>query len=59
MTQEIIMAFLFGVFYGTAVRAAFDSPEFWQLVRRVLSRAKQKAGELYNRTIILIREYRT
>lgn len=32
MTQELILMFLFGVFYGTALRAAFESVGFWVLV---------------------------
>lgn len=32
MTQELLIAFLFGIFFGTAVKAAFESIGFWVLV---------------------------
>lgn len=32
MSQELLMVFFFGFFFGTAVRAAFESVKFWEFV---------------------------
>lgn len=45
MSQEIIMAFLFGIFFGTVVRAAFESVKFWELLFDCYYWAKYKLEE--------------
>lgn len=45
MSQELLMVFLFGVFFGTAVRAAFESVGFWELVFDCYYWIKYKIGE--------------